>query len=78
MLYRKVSNKVPTAKLAYGARTSRVQVSHVRLARAERAHLIAQIVSGEPSQAARAEAEQLAQRTRAAKSAPFLAQYRIS
>jgi hypothetical protein len=78
MLYRKISTKVPATKLSAGTRSPRVQVSHVRLARAERAHLIAQIMGGEPSQAAREEAEQLAQRTQAAKSAPFLAQYRIS
>lgn len=78
MLYRKISIKAPATKLAAGARSPRVQISHVRLARAERAQLIAQIVGVEPSQAAREEAAQLAQRTLAAKSAPFLAQYRIS
>ncbi|MBW8833080.1 MAG: hypothetical protein JF606_27605 [Burkholderiales bacterium] len=59
-------------------RLAKVAVKRVRVAKAERARFLAEVKVAQPSEAAQREAGRLVERVRAAKSAPFLQQYRIA
>lgn len=69
--------RVTAAQIAE-RRLAKAQAAHARAIQAQRAAFIANIVGHQPTAASMHEAQQLVERVRAAKNAPFLSQYRIA
>ncbi len=69
--------KVTAAQIAE-RRLARARAAHARALQARRAAFIASITEHQPTAASMLEAQQLVERVRAAKNAPFLSQYRIA
>jgi len=72
-----VFKKKPSPAKPAEHRLSKVAVKRVRVAKAERARFLAEVKANQPTEASARKAEQLVERVRAAKAAPFLKQYRI-
>jgi hypothetical protein len=70
--------KKPSLAKPAEQRLQKADAKRIRVAKAERAHFIAQVMATQPTEAKRREAGQLVERVRAAKSADFLQQYRIA
>ena len=58
-------------------RLYKLSVKRIRVAKAERARFLAQVKTTLPTEAESRKASQLVERVRAAKTAPFLEQYRV-
>lgn len=68
----------PSLTRAAERRLQKVAVKRVRIARMQRAKFLSEVKATLPSEATQREAARLVERVRAAKSAPFLQQYRIA
>lgn len=59
-------------------RLSKIAVKRVRVAKLQRARFLAEVKANQPTEASQLEAGRLVERARAAKTAPFLQQYRLA
>ncbi len=70
--------KPPSLERSAQQRLQKVAAKRTRVAKAQRATFLAQVKATSPTEESRREADRLVDRVRAAKSAPFLQQYRTA